>query len=81
MFGLRVADKNGVARIHHIISGLDYIIGRFQSQIETRGRLSSLAVMSMSGRQSQALTYALFSFANGKLSYIPLPFLIFKFSF
>jgi hypothetical protein len=65
LIDVRVADENGIAQIHQIIAGLDYVIGRFLSQIEKKGRLSSVTAMSLSGAQSRVMKYALFSFSKG----------------
>lgn len=65
LIDVRVADENGVAQIDDILAGLDYVVGRFLSQIEKKGRLSSLTAMSLSGAQSRVMKYALFSFSKG----------------
>lgn len=65
LIDVRVADENGIAQIHHILAGLDYVIGRFLSQVEKKGHLSSLTAMSLSGAQSRVMKYALYSFSKG----------------
>jgi hypothetical protein len=72
LIDVRVANENGNARIHDILAGLDYTIGRFLSQVDSKGRLFAVASMSLSGSQSKALKYALYSFSKGQSPSHPL---------